>query len=225
MMRGEILLICVTGSKVKFNFGTFSLKPYGHDTDYSFCPITIKLQMKVVDDEKRDPIDFGSGVKGQGLLWDCVYKTLWHDTDYSFCARSLLNFTYKLFMMRRATLLIFGHGVKFQGQIWPPCDGMPGFALSSFYIYMKRKRTRSDSVLWQKPLQKCQKEKVTTQTTPQKSSIQQRDPGSILGLVATIFRDWLPHALSRYLSERLLQRRKSSKQPTNQPAKYMHIVL
>ena len=40
----------------------------------------------------------------------------------------------------------------------------------------KRKRKRSDSILWQKPLhqQKCQKGKVTTQTTPQKSSIKQR---------------------------------------------------
>ena len=36
--------------------------------------------------------------------------------------------------------------------------------------YMKTKRKRSDSVLWQKPLhqQKCQKGKVATQTTPQK---------------------------------------------------------
>ena len=34
----------------------------------------------------------------------------------------------------------------------------------------KRKRKRSDSVLWQKPLhqQKCQKGKITTQTMPQK---------------------------------------------------------
>ena len=40
----------------------------------------------------------------------------------------------------------------------------------------QRKRKRSDSVLWQKPLhqQKCQKGKVTTQTMPQKSSITQR---------------------------------------------------
>ena len=44
------------------------------------------------------------------------------------------------------------------------------------HINIKRKRKRSDSVLWQKPLhqQKCQKGKVTTQTTPQKSSIIQR---------------------------------------------------
>ena len=43
-------------------------------------------------------------------------------------------------------------------------------------MYIKRKRKRSDSVLWQNPLyqQKCQKGKVTTQTTPQKSSITQR---------------------------------------------------
>ena len=37
----------------------------------------------------------------------------------------------------------------------------------------KTKRRRSDPVLWQKPLyqQKCQRGKVATQTTPQKSSI------------------------------------------------------
>ena len=46
----------------------------------------------------------------------------------------------------------------------------------SLRILIQRKRKRSDSVLWQKPLhqQKYQKGKVTTQTTPQKSSIKQR---------------------------------------------------
>ena len=40
----------------------------------------------------------------------------------------------------------------------------------------KTKRRRSDPVLWQKSLhqQKCQKSKVTAQTTPQKSSIKQQ---------------------------------------------------
>ena len=33
--------------------------PCGHNTDYSFCPITFKLQMQVVDDERRNSIDFG----------------------------------------------------------------------------------------------------------------------------------------------------------------------
>ena len=43
-------------------------------------------------------------------------------------------------------------------------------------INFKTKRKTSDPVLWQKPLhqQKCQKGKVTTQTTPQKSSIKQQ---------------------------------------------------
>ena len=33
------------GSKVKVNFGTLCIRPCGHDTDYSFCPITFKLHM------------------------------------------------------------------------------------------------------------------------------------------------------------------------------------
>ena len=44
--------------------------------------------------------------------------------------------------------------------------------LKLYSVDLERKRKRSDSVLWQKPIhqQKCQKGKVTTQTTPQKSS-------------------------------------------------------
>ena len=60
----------------------------------------------------------------------------------------------------------------------------------------KRKRKRSDSVLWQKPLhqQKCQKGKVTTQTTPQKSSIKQRlrtDLGRSVGVTIATQLVWL----------------------------------
>ena len=60
----------------------------------------------------------------------------------------------------------------------------------------KRKRKRSDSVLWQKPLhqQKCQKGKVTTQTTPQKSSIKQRlqtDLGRSVGVTKATQLVWL----------------------------------
>ena len=60
----------------------------------------------------------------------------------------------------------------------------------------QRKRKRSDSVLWQKPLhqQKCQKGKVTTQTTPQKSSIKQRlrtDLGRSVGLTKATQLVWL----------------------------------
>ena len=63
-------------------------------------------------------------------------------------------------------------------------------------ILVKRKRKRSDSVLWQKPLhqQKCQKGKVTTQTTPQKSSIKQRlrtDLGRSVGVTKATQLVWL----------------------------------
>ena len=62
--------------------------------------------------------------------------------------------------------------------------------------YTKRKRKRFDSVLWQKPLhqQKCQKGKVTTQTTPQKSSIKQRlrtDLGRSVGVTKATQLVWL----------------------------------
>ena len=63
-------------------------------------------------------------------------------------------------------------------------------------LLTKRKRKRSDSVLWQKPLhqQKCQKGKVTTQTTPQKSSIKQRlrtDLGRSVGVTTATQLVWL----------------------------------
>ena len=52
------------GSKVKVNFGTLCIGPCGHDTDYSFRPITFRLHIQVVDDERRNPIDFGSCLMG-----------------------------------------------------------------------------------------------------------------------------------------------------------------
>ena len=44
----------VTWLKVKVNFGTLCIKPSGHDTDYSFCPITFKLHMHIIYDERRN---------------------------------------------------------------------------------------------------------------------------------------------------------------------------
>ena len=110
-------------SKVKVKFSTLSLKSCGHDTDYSFSPITFKLHMQVVHDERRNPIDFG--LQGQGQQ---VYKTLLARYRLVF-VQSLLNFTCKLFMMRRGNILILGHRFKFQGQLWPR-EGMQRFALS-----------------------------------------------------------------------------------------------
>ena len=62
--------------------------------------------------------------------------------------------------------------------------------------YKKKKRKRSDSILWQKPLhqQKCQKGKVTTQPTPQKSSIKPRlrtDLGRSVGVTTATQLVWL----------------------------------
>ena len=77
MMRGGILLILVTGSKVKVNFGTQCIKPCGHDTDYSFCLINFKLHMHIVHDEIRNPIDFGSRGQRFNINFGTLYKTLW----------------------------------------------------------------------------------------------------------------------------------------------------
>ena len=77
MMKGGTLLILDQGAKVKVNFGTLYIKPCGHDTDCSFYPITFKLHMQVVDDERRNLFLLHHGVKGQGQLCYFVYKTLW----------------------------------------------------------------------------------------------------------------------------------------------------
>ena len=61
MMREGTLLII--SHKVKVNFGFLHMKPCaccGHDTGYSFCLIAFKLHMQVVDDERRNPIDYKS---------------------------------------------------------------------------------------------------------------------------------------------------------------------
>ena len=60
MIGGGTLFILVRGSKVKVNVGTLCVKPCGQDKDYSFCPITFKLHMLVVDDERKNPLYFGS---------------------------------------------------------------------------------------------------------------------------------------------------------------------
>ena len=64
------------------------------------------------------------------------------------------------------------------------------------YKWIKTERRRSDPVLWQKPLyqQKCQRDKVTTQTTPQKSSIKQQlrtDLGRSVGVTTATQLVWL----------------------------------
>ena len=60
MRRGGTLLILDHGVKVQGQRWHSIYKPSRHDTDYSFCPITFKLHMQVANDERRNPIDFGS---------------------------------------------------------------------------------------------------------------------------------------------------------------------
>ena len=63
----------IAESKVDVNIGTLCISPCGHDTDYSYSPISFRLHMSVVDDERRNPIDFGSwGHRSRSSLALCV---------------------------------------------------------------------------------------------------------------------------------------------------------
>ena len=70
MMRGGTLLIF--GQRSRSTLALGCIKPCGQDPDYSFWPITFKLHMQVVDDERRNPIDFGSKVN-----IETARETLW----------------------------------------------------------------------------------------------------------------------------------------------------
>ena len=64
----------MTGSNVKVNnIGVLCIKSGGHDSENSFCQITFKLIMYIVDGERRNPIDFGSqSQKSRSNLALCV---------------------------------------------------------------------------------------------------------------------------------------------------------
>ena len=95
----------VTWSKVKVNFGTLCIKPCGHDTDNSFCPIIFKLHAHC-------------GWWEEGLFWFRLAGSKVKVNFSTLCikpcgtiqttvfAQSLSNFTCKLWMMRGGTLLI-----------------------------------------------------------------------------------------------------------------------
>ena len=79
--------------------------PCGHDTDYSFCPITFKLHMYVVYDKRRKPINFGSWGERSTLtlcLWNLLGKI-----QTTVFALSLADYTCQLLMMRGGTLLFW----------------------------------------------------------------------------------------------------------------------
>ena len=110
----------LAGSKVKVNFSTLCIKPFGHDTDYSFCPITLKLHMHVWGWWENEPYWFwviGSKVNCGTLL----VKPLGHDTGYtaSFCP--ITSYVSCWWWEQRP--FSFGHMVLFRSQPWPPARG------------------------------------------------------------------------------------------------------
>ena len=62
----------------------------------------------------------GHGVKGQGQLWHSVYKTLWAGYRLQFLPSHFQtsHVSCGWWEVRGRTLLILGHGVKGQGQLW-----------------------------------------------------------------------------------------------------------
>ena len=105
------------GSKAKVNLDALCIK-----TCAQYSPIIFKLHVLVVDGERGSPIGLRLRFKCQGKLWPSVYSTFWVLYRLVF-VRSLSNLTCKLSMMSGGTLLILGHDVKFQGQLWPPERG------------------------------------------------------------------------------------------------------
>ena len=69
MMRGGTL--CILSHRVQGQRRTLPVKPCGHGSGYSFCPLTFKLHMLVVDDKSRERetlLISGHGVKCRGQL-------------------------------------------------------------------------------------------------------------------------------------------------------------
>ena len=87
----ELYWFCVTGSKVKVNFGTLYKRPCGQDTDYNSSPITlnVRIQTTIVVQSLSNLtckcwmmrggniLILGHGVKDQSQLLHSTYKTLW----------------------------------------------------------------------------------------------------------------------------------------------------
>ena len=153
MIRGETILIWVTGSKVKINFGIvyICIRPCGQDFHYSFVQSLSNFTCKLWMMRGGILLISGHRIKYQGQLWLSVYEALWAiQTTVNF--QSLSNFTCRLWMMRGETLLILGHGIKGQGQLWlymyGPCGHKTVYiqSLSNFtcWLLMMRGETLSN---------------------------------------------------------------------------------
>ena len=126
MIKGKPYWFWVMGSKVKVNFDTLCIKLCGHDTDCSFCPIIFKLHEQVVDNERRNPIDFGSwGQMSRSTLTLCLHNFVGTMQTAVFSPISFILHM-ELWMMRGGTLLIWGHVIKDQGQFDTLCIKLCG---------------------------------------------------------------------------------------------------
>ena len=74
--------------------------------------------MQVVDDERRNHIDFRSRSQRSMSTLALFVLDLVDMIQTTVIAQSLSDFTCKLWMMRGGTLLILGHGVIGQGHLW-----------------------------------------------------------------------------------------------------------
>ena len=71
-----------------------------------------------MDDERKNPIDFGSQGQRSRLTLALGVYDLVYTIQTTVFAQSLSNFTCKLWIMRGGTLLILDHMFKGQGQLW-----------------------------------------------------------------------------------------------------------
>ena len=88
----------------------------------SLSIFTCKLWVRKA--ERRNPIDFGHWVKGQGKMWHSVHKTCKKNVckkpgqDSLQVQSNHFQTSHASCMMRVWTILILGRGVKDQGQLW-----------------------------------------------------------------------------------------------------------
>ena len=125
-----------------------------------------------------------------------IHQIAYINTKYYLIYRLLTTSTFCVYNVQRMYDSYNYDGIKTKRRMRRTIRKRRTTTIIMLMIQFKRKRKRSDSVPWQKSLhqQKCQKGKVTTQTTPQKSSIKQRlwtDLGRSVGVTKATLLVWL----------------------------------
>ena len=151
-----------------------TVKSYRSDTDFGYvCTLTLTIEM-------------WPWVKVMTHPWVMDNNCVWYYPDP----------TWQCGVMAQTQILVICALWPWR---WPPVSFMTHPCVKYHQdptSKLRTKRRRSDPVLWQKPLyqQKCQRDKVTTQTTPQKSSIKQQlrtDLGRSVGVTTATQLVWL----------------------------------